>query len=441
MLPNRKNKFNLVLVTILALFGMATVYLLNATLPVKRHPDELSGVTQQAEKPVNLEFRTLQLNSFAPYIQSLIKAFETQHPNVRVHWVDIPFQDAEKRALSAILSDDVPDVMNLNPNFAALLAQRNTLLNVAPLLDREQIQAYVPAVWQSLQLEQTQLGLPWYLTSQVTFYNKELLNKAGWQKLPQTMSELLALGADLQRCCPATYALMPNLGESGQFLRNLQLAGLALPKAGQAFSFHKQAKAVAFLAAWVDVYQKGYMPPESLSEGHQAAVQRYQAGQLVLLPAGVSLVSNLQSNAPEVFKQTRVAGQFLLHTQEKTAGTVDVASMILVLPKRSKHPKEALALALFVTQASAQKQLAQLAPVLPSTVASYPLKAGASPLLNQAVAFSSQQLFQARQTVGLHPKQALLNRFIDVAVQEALLRKKTPQQALAWFDEQVNRQL
>jgi putative chitobiose transport system substrate-binding protein len=426
-----KTRFNFILIGALLLIGLATAALFKTIPPVNR----------QTDRPITLEFWTLQLNSFAPYMQRLISAFEAKHPNVRVHWVDVPFQDAEKRALSAMLSENVPDVMNLNPNFAALLAQRNTLLNVAPILTSKEIQAYIPAIWQSLQLGETQIGLPWYLTSQVLFYNEGLLRKAGWKKPPQTMTALLALGADLKRCCPSAYVMMPNLGEGGQFLRSLQLAGVALPKQGLAFSFHKQAKAVALLKAWVAVYQQGYMPPESLSEGHQAAVERYQAGQLALLPAGVSLVSNLQSNAPEIFKQTRVAGQFLLQTKAKNATAVDVASMILVLPKRSKQPKEALALALFVTQASAQKELAMLAPVLPSTVGSYPLAAGVSPLLNQAVKLSSQQLFAATRTLGLHPQQAMLNRFMDVAVQQALLKKKTPEQALAWFDGQVNRQM
>lgn len=420
------------------LLGMS---LLGIGLAGCRGPQGAAPLPPSANRRITLTFWTLQLRTYAPYVRGLIAAYEATHPTVHIHWVDVPFSEGEKRALTAMLSPVVPDVINLNPAFAALLAQKGALLDLEQWVSPQQQQAYLPVAWQASRLGQEGpvFGIPWYLSSKVQFYNKALLQQAGFSQPPQTFVQLVALAQALgKQPPPRAYALMPPLAEAGYFFK--ELAGLGIPlytRQGRAV-FANHPAAAQRLQHWVQLYQTRGIPADSLTEGHQAAVDRYQAGQLALLPAGGSLVTNLATNAPQTYAATGVAPQF---SDDPTL--VDFSTMVLLIPKRSAHPKQAVEFALFVTNATNQLAFAQLAPVLPSTVASLqnPLFAAVrpeQPLLDQARVLSARQLRQAKRTLPVYPFQAERNALMDEAVQSALLGERTPQDALEWAQEQIN---
>ncbi len=84
------------------------------------------------QKPQNeLVFWTLQMRDFSGYMENVIANFEKDNPDVKIKWVDIPFSEGEKRTLAAILSDAPPDLVNLNPDFSALLAKKGTLTEIS----------------------------------------------------------------------------------------------------------------------------------------------------------------------------------------------------------------------------------------------------------------------------------------------------------------------
>ena len=73
-------------------------------------------------------FWTIQLKPiYEKEINSIIINFERKHPDYKVIWVDIPIAEAQKRTLASILSSTPPDLVNLNPDFSVLLAQKNAL--------------------------------------------------------------------------------------------------------------------------------------------------------------------------------------------------------------------------------------------------------------------------------------------------------------------------
>ena len=49
-------------------------------------------------KPANTEviFWTLQMSDFSDYINNVIKEFEAKNPEIRIQWIDVPFQKAKK---------------------------------------------------------------------------------------------------------------------------------------------------------------------------------------------------------------------------------------------------------------------------------------------------------------------------------------------------------
>ena len=89
---------------------------------------------------------TLQMGDFADYMYKVIRTYEKSHPNLHIKWVDVPFSEGEKRTLAAVMTDNPPDLINLNPDFSALLAQKGTLEEI----DEESVDEFNPEIIKAL---------------------------------------------------------------------------------------------------------------------------------------------------------------------------------------------------------------------------------------------------------------------------------------------------
>ncbi len=413
-------------------------------------------------QPITLEVWTLQLNTFADTLTPMFKDFEATHPGIKIKWLDIPFSEGEKRTLTALMSGETPDVINLNPDFSAILANRKALVNMAEALTPAEQSVYLPVAWQAVSMKrfnpdttgqndsnQTMtFGLPWYLTSSVTFYNQKALQVAGWQTPPTTFQALEQFSKALQTTTHGkqpVYAVMPTLAESGNFLKELVKVGIPLydEKTGKAIFADEGAG--QHLSYWVKAYQEHRVPKESITEGHRAAVNQYQSNALAMLLVGPSFVKILSENAQETLKTTHVTSQF-----PKDGKTIDFATMLLAVPIKSKHPKEAVALARFITNPENQLKLAKAAPVLPSCTDALQSPwftqtestgLNDSVLSQEARRLSAQQLLSAKSAYQIRPEQRAINERMNFFVQMALLGKMNPNEAMKKAQDEINQQI
>ena len=129
-----------------------------------------SGGTPSPQTQGNreVEFWTMQLQpKFTDYFNSLIANFEAENPGVKVRWVDVPWTAMESKILASVSANTAPDVVNLNPDFAALLASRNAWLDLNEQVSPEVRDRYLPKIWDANTLNGKSFGIPWYLTTQV----------------------------------------------------------------------------------------------------------------------------------------------------------------------------------------------------------------------------------------------------------------------------------
>lgn len=391
-----------------------------------------------ANSKITLTFWTLQLQDFKTEIERLEKGFEKLHPEVDVVWVDVPFSEGEKKVLTSILSGNPPDVINLNPDFSALLANRNALLDLNDWLSETDKARYVPVGLKACQLTQNnhtqQFGLPWYLTTAVTYYNKNLLHKAGFKKPPKTLAQLKLLAQRLKQKKLGTALILP-ISQGGRFLKWLYQQDITLANTENQFDF-AQPKSVEQLTYWKTLLDQGLIPKATVNVTFQDVLEQYQSGQVAMMVAGSSVLGNIQKNAPKVYQQTQVATQF----PKSQLGRVDFATMLLAVPKQSKHPKLAVALSQYITQNT--YGLSQLAPILPSTQADLkrPYFTTITPkdVLSKTRVISAKQLLEAKEALQIHPQQKQLNAIMDYAVQSALLGKQSPTEALQLATQKAN---
>jgi putative chitobiose transport system substrate-binding protein len=392
----------------------------------------VSCLKSPSAKAPQLEFWTMQLQpKFNDYFKDAIGKFEAANPGTKVNWVDVPWSAMQGKIQAAMAAKTAPDVVNLNPDFAIQLATRNAWLDLDPVLTKGEPKEYLPRIWQAGTLNGKAFSFPWYLTTNVTIYNQELLTKAGIVRPPVTYQELASAAKQI-KAKTGKYAMFTTFvpEDSNDVLESLVQMGVQLVDKDGKAAFNTPAGKAAF-QYWVDLYKQGLLPKESLTQGHQQAIQLYQAGETAMLSAGAPFIDTIAKNAPQIAKVSAVAPQISGQTGKK-----GVAVMNLVIPRTTDKPEAAVKFALFITNAANQLAFAQASDTLPSNsqaVTDYQAKltgSGDKSALAQGKLISATQLAQSDVLIPPLKKIDVLKKAIYENLQAAMLGEKTVEQAV-----------
>jgi putative chitobiose transport system substrate-binding protein len=374
-----------------------------------------------------LNFWTLDLApKFNGYLRELIAAWEGQNPGLRVRWTDVPWSSVERKLLAAVFARTAPDLVNLNPPFAANLASKGGLLDLSDVLPAGVADAYLPAIWQAGRQGAEQFAIPWYLTARITMANRRLLERAGYSAPPASWDQVPAF-AEAVRRRTGRYALFVTVvpDDSAELLETLVQMGVKLLDGEQRAAFNSPAGRRAF-AFWSDLYRRGLLPREVVSQGYRRAIELYQSGDLAQVATGPDFLRNLQTNAPGI---AAVTAPFAPLTG--ASAEANVAVMNLVVPRQSSKAAAAVDFALFLTDARNQLAFAEEARVLPSsrqalTQLELGLRQGpgATPgeaLVQEARRLSARTLADARVLVPATPGVKRLQAIVYTQLQRAML--------------------
>ena len=309
-----------------------------------------------------LEVWTLQLSpKFDAYLKGLVDQWEARNPDVDVRWTDIPWGAVEQKLLAAVFARTAPDVVNLNPKFAARLASRGGLLNLDQHVSPEERERYLEGAWQASTGPMGTFGIPWYITSRVTLVNGELLDAAGYRQPPARWQDLPAF-AKAVKDATGRHALFVSVApeDSAEILESFVQMGVQLLDGRKQAAFNTPAGRRAF-RFWTDLYRRGLLPQEVINQGHRRAIELYQSGDVALLSTSAAALNSIRTNAPAVAARTRVAPPLT-----GPDGSANVAVMNLVVPEQSDQPEEAVDFALFLTNPPNQYNFAKASGTLPS---------------------------------------------------------------------------
>ena len=386
------------------------VFLLMLTAP-------LSNFKHQNQSENEVIVWTLQMSDFADYMNNVIKEFEAQNPNIKIKWIDVPFSEGEKRTLASVLSDTPPDLINLNPDFSATLAQKGTLYEIP----QENLSQFNNGILNSLKYKGKLYSIPWYATSAVTIYNKDLIEKSGI-KVPETYEELKN-SAKTVREKTNSYIFLPNITENDTMLRILNKYGI------NSYENINSEKSKEIFEIFKYLYQENLIPKESITQTHREALEKYMSGNIVLFQAGANFLNMIKENAPSTYAVTDVAPQL-----KGELGQNDFSLMNFVIPLRAKHKDEALKFALFLTNKENQLELAKLTNVI--AVNNQALNDNFyktydnTDLMSKARTISAKQLNKVEPVMHSNRNQKDINNLINSSVQEILLDKSATDRIL-----------
>ena len=361
-----------------------------------------------------------------------------------MRWTDVPWASVERKLLAAVFARTAPDLVNLNPPFAANLASKGGLLDLAGVLPPAAAAAYLPAIWDAGRQDGVQFAIPWYLTARISMANRRLLEQAGVDHPPQHWDQLPAFAERVRRRT-GRYALFMTVvpDDSAELLETLVQMGVKLLDPQRRAAFDTAAGRQAF-AFWTDLYRRGLLPREVVSQGYRRAIELYQSGDLALVATGPDFLRNLQTNAPGVAAVTTPSAPMT-----GSDGTANVAVMNLVVPKQSPVAAWAADFALFLTNANNQLRFANEARVLPSATAALEQlqaalqqeqgQAGGERLVQRARLLSAEALERARVLVPATPGVKRLQAILYTQLQRAMLGQLESDVALATAATEWNR--
>lgn len=390
------------------------------------------GNRQVAGNSQEIEFWTMQLQpQFTDYFKGAIANFETNNPGLKVRWVDVPWSAMESKILTAVSAKTAPDVVNLNPDFASQLAARNAWLDLDSKVSIQQRQMYLPNIWQASTLDGKSFGIPWYLATDITIYNQDLLKQAGLTKPPATYEELASFAKQVKEKT-GKYAFFVTFvpGDSAEVLESFVQMGVPLVDRQGKAAFNTAEGRAAF-QYWVDLYKQKLLPQEVLTQGHRRAIELYQSGEIALLRSGTQFLGTIAKNAPQVAQVSATAPQITGKTGKKS-----VAVMNLVIPRDTDQPDGAVKFALFMTNDQNQLAFAKAANVLPSTVKAladvyFQQVSAQGSAGDQARVVSATQMKQAEVLIPAMKNVKQLQKVIYDNLQAAMLGEKSVDEAVA----------
>ena len=361
-------------------------------------------------------FWTLQMGDFAPYINKVIQEYENSHTNVKIKWIDVPFSEGEKRTLAAIMTDNPPDLINLNPDFSALLAQKGTLWEIP----ENKLNSFTPEIIEALKYNDKIYSIPWYATSAITIYNKELFKKSGLVRLPKTYKELASISEKIKENTGA-YSYLPTITENDTMVKILNKYGVSNIEDFNSIESQK------VFEMFKTLYQKDLIPPETITMTHREALEQYMAGKVVFYQGGANFLNMIKENAPKIYTQTDVAEQII-----GPLGQNDFSVMNFVIPLRAKNKQEALDFCLYLTNEKNQLELAKLTNVITtnSNTLNDKFYNDYSDLTAKSRSISAKQIQKITPALKQRDNQKEINLRVNMAVQSILLDKDSIENVL-----------
>ena len=310
-------------------------------------------VDTSGELSGTIQFQTWSLKNekFTPYFEDLIDAFEAENPEVTVEWIDQPGDGYQDKILSQANSNTLPDVLNLPPDIAFPLVKAGKLLDLA-IADPALEEKYNAGAWEAYSKfsgVEGSYGLPWYLGSDLSWWNMEPLQAYGVteENLPADIDGWLDLSKQVATDSSGKVQLVSSMPGLDTFIA----AGLDVMDEDGTFVFNTD-EAAEIVQKYADAYAAGAMPPEALTGTYSGNAEMFLQGKVAYSTGGSGFAGDLRTKAPTLLEHTVATPR---------PGVPPLFVQGLNIAADSKNKEAALAFAEFATNQENQVAFVQIA--------------------------------------------------------------------------------
>ncbi|MCR8634211.1 ABC transporter substrate-binding protein [Paenibacillus radicis (ex Xue et al. 2023)] len=289
-----------------------------------------------------------------PYLQEIIKRFQTKNPNITVEYVGIPFSSAKQKYDVAIASNDTPDIGGVTGIWISDFAAKGTLLALDPFFDKwsdkNKITKSLVDYNRTLVPDKKLYQIPGTMYMDDFWYRPDLIKNAGL-KPPTTWNDFFIDAEKLTDTSKNQFGYTIR-GGSGSIS---QLTTAMYAYSGVEHYFDPKGKATVndpknleFLKKYVGMYNK-YTPTSDITNAYKEMVAVFDTGTAAMVQHNFGSYNNhLQALGEGKFAST------ILPKSDTGKTIVAPTANGYGIFKNSKHPEEAWEFFKFILSSESQ---------------------------------------------------------------------------------------
>lgn len=255
-------------------------------------------------------------------LPELLKGFQEQNPDVTVEVTPVPWDSAHDKFTSAIAAGTAPDVAQVGSTWMAEFVGLDAL---EPTPSQIATDDYFAGALDSVTVDGTVYGVPWYVETRVVFYRKDLAEKAGITEPPTDWEGLLALAQAFQQKADATWGISLQPGGQGSWQTLMPLiwsnGGDVVDEAGIAFTFESAPNEEAL--AYYQSYFTGKVANPAPADG--VTEQDFVSGAVPMFISGPWMMSAVEALGGDGFADKY--GVFVMPQKETSASFLGGANL------------------------------------------------------------------------------------------------------------------
>ncbi|MDX2599078.1 extracellular solute-binding protein [Streptomyces caniscabiei] len=152
-----------------------------------------------ADGPVTITWwDTSNATNEAPTYKALVKEFEAAHKDIKVKYVNVPFDQAQNKFDTAAGATGAPDILRSEVGWTPAFAKKGFFLpldGTEALKDQDKFQ---PNLIKQAQYDGKTYGVPFVTDTLALVYNKALFEKAGITEAPKSWDDLKKAAATIK---------------------------------------------------------------------------------------------------------------------------------------------------------------------------------------------------------------------------------------------------
>ena len=301
-------------------------------------------------------------------VAELIKEFEKEHPNIKVHVQQIPWTAAHEKMLTAHVGDASPDVAQLGntwvPEFSAIdaLEPLDTLFAKSTVISPD---AYFAGIWDTNVVDKHVYGIPWYVDTRVIFYRKDILARAGYDSIPQSWDGwVTAMRAVKQQVGGDRYPIFLPTNEWAQPVILGMQAGSPVLRDDNRYGAFSQSEFKKGFDFYLSLYREGLAPTQGQFDIANP-FQEFERGYFAMWITGPWQLGEFKRRLPAEM-QDKWATSPMPGPTGAASGTSTAGGASLVLFRSSTHKQEAWQLIEFLSRTEQQQRFYELTGSLPA---------------------------------------------------------------------------
>ena len=150
-----------------------------------------------SSEPVNLVWANWlgAEDAYVDDVEAMIAAFQEKYPHITVESVPYPFNQAKDQLIVTATGGNPPDISMSHPTWVAPLVEAGVLAPLDDLLLNQD--DYFPGTFEGKYYDGKLMAATWAPSPIIIYYNKNLLEQAGYDGPPETWDELLQASRDI----------------------------------------------------------------------------------------------------------------------------------------------------------------------------------------------------------------------------------------------------